>query len=109
MHIQNKNTSFGGGALKVKLTTLTCILMGVFSTSAQAEDLYGCHNTSLIKVENANGCSASVGLNQKNDGDVFGGYANGTANKNRVNIAHGANVTSSVYGGFTSEKEANHN
>ena len=109
MHIQNKNTSFGGGALKVKLTTLTCILMGVFSTSAQAEDLYGCHNTSLIKVENANGCSASVGLNQKNDGDVFGGYANGTANKNRVNIAHGANVTSSVYAGFTSEKEANHN
>ena len=109
MHIQNKNTSLGGGALKVKLTTLTCILMGVFSTSAQAEDLYGCHNTSLIKVENANGCSASVGLNQKNDGDVFGGYANGTANKNRVNIAHGANVTSSVYGGFTSEKEANHN
>lgn len=109
MHIQNKNTSFGGGALKVKLTTLTCILMGVFSTSAQAEDLYGCHNTSLIKVENANGCSASVGLNQKNDGSVFGGYANGTANKNRVNIAHGANVTSTVHGGFTSEKEANHN
>ena len=109
MHIQNKNTSFGGGALKVKLTTLTCILMGVFSTSAQAEDLYGCHNTSLIKVENANGCSASVGLNQKNDGAVFGGYANGTANKNRVNIGHGANVTSSVDGGFTSEKEANHN
>ena len=109
MHIQNKNTSFGGGALKVKLTTLTCILMGVFSTSAQAEDLYGCHNTSLIKVENANGCSASVGLNQKNDGAVFGGYANGTANKNRVNIGHGANVTSTVHGGFTSEKEANHN
>ena len=109
MHIQNKNTSFGGGALKVKLTTLTCILMGVFSTSAQAEDLYGCHNTSLIKVENANGCSASVGLNQKNDGAVFGGYANGTANKNRVNIGHGANITSSVDGGFTSEKEANHN
>lgn len=109
MHIQNKNTSFGGGALKVKLTTLTCILMGVFSTSAQAEDLYGCHNTSLIKVENANGCSASVGLNQKNDGAVFGGYADGTANNNRVNIAHGANVTSSVNGGFTSKKEANHN
>ena len=109
MHIQNKNTSLGGGALKVKLTTLTCILMGVFSTSAQAEDLYGCHNTSLIKVENANGCSASVGLNQKNDGAVFGGYADGTANNNRVNIAHGANVTSSVDGGFTSEKEANHN
>lgn len=109
MHIQNKNTSLGGGALKVKLTTLTCILMGVFSTSAQAEDLYGCHNTSLIKVENANGCSASVGLNQKNDGAVFGGYADGTANNNRVNIAHGANVTSSVNGGFTSKKEANHN
>ena len=65
MHIQNKNTSLGGGALKVKLTALTCILMGIFSTSAQAEDLYGCHNTSLIKAENANGCSASVGLNQK--------------------------------------------
>ena len=109
MHIQNKNTSLGGGALKVKLTALTCILMGIFSTSAQAEDLYGCHNTSLIKVENANGCSASVGLNQKNDGAVFGGFADGTANNNRVNIAHGANVTSSVYGGFTSEKEANHN
>lgn len=109
MHIQNKNTSLGGGALKVKLTTLTCILMGVFSTAAQAEDLYGCHNTSLIKVENANGCSASVGLNQKNDGAVFGGYADGTANNNRVNIAHGANVTSSVNGGFTSKKEANHN
>lgn len=109
MHIQNKNTSLGGGALKVKLTTLTCILMGVFSISAQAEDLYGCHNTSFIKVENANGCSASVGLNQKNDGAVFGGYADGTANNNRVNIAHGANVTSSVNGGFTSKKEANHN
>ena len=109
MHIQNKNTSLSGGALKVKLTALTCILMGIFSTSAQAEDLYGCHNTSLIKVENANGCSASVGLNQKNDGAVFGGFADGTANNNRVNIAHGANVTSSVYGGFTSEKEANHN
>lgn len=109
MHIQNKNTSLGGGALKVKLTALTCILMGIFSTSAQAEDLYGCHNTSLIKVENANGCSASVGLNQKNDGAVFGGYADGTANNNRVNIAHGANVTSSVNGGFTSKKEANHN
>lgn len=109
MHIQNKNTSLGGGALKVKLTALTCILMGIFSTSAQAEDLYGCHNTSLIKAENANGCSASVGLNQKNDGAVFGGYADGTANNNRVNIAHGANVTSSVNGGFTSKKEANHN
>ncbi len=109
MHIQNKNTSLGGGALKVKLTALTCILMGIFSTSAQAEDLYGCHNTSLLKAENANGCSASVGLNQKNDGAVFGGYADGTANNNRVNIAHGANVTSSVNGGFTSKKEANHN
>ena len=109
MHIQNKNTSLGGGVLKVKLTALTCILMGIFSTSAQAEDLYGCHNTSLIKAENANGCSASVGLNQKNDGAVFGGYADGTANNNRVNIAHGANVTSSVNGGFTSKKEANHN
>ena len=109
MHIQNKNTSLGGGALKVKLTALTCILMGIFSTSAQAEDLYGCHNTSLIKAENANGCSASVGLNQKNDGAVFGGYADGTANNNRVNIAHGANVISSVNGGFTSKKEANHN
>ena len=109
MHIQNKNTSLGGGALKVKLTALTCILMGIFSTSAQAEDLYGCHNTYLIKAENANGCSASVGLNQKNDGAVFGGYADGTANNNRVNIAHGANVTSSVNGGFTSKKEANHN
>lgn len=109
MHIQNKNTSLGGGALKVKLTALTCILMGICSTSAQAEDLYGCHNTSLIKAENANGCSASVGLNQKNDGAVFGGYADGTANNNRVNIAHGANVTSSVNGGFTSKKEANHN
>ncbi len=40
---------------------------------------------------------------------VFGGYADGTANNNRVNIAHGANVTSSVNGGFTSKKEANHN
>jgi len=77
MHIQNKNTSLGGGALKVKLTALTCILMGIFSTSAQAEDLYGCHNTSLIKAENANGCSASVGLNQKNDGAVFGGIEEG--------------------------------
>ena len=45
----------------------------------------------------------------KNDGAVFGGYADGTANNNRVNIAHGANVTSSVNGGFTSKKEANHN
>ena len=109
MHIRNPNTSFCEGAFKIKLTSLACILMGVFSTSAQASDLYGCQNTSLVKAENSNGCSVSVGLNQKNDGAVFGGYADGTANNNRVNIAHGANVTSSVNGGFTSKKEANHN
>lgn len=34
---------------------------------------------------------------------------NGTANNNRVNIAHGANITSTVNGGFTTKKEANHN
>ena len=46
----------------------------------------------------------------KNDGYVFGGLAdNGTANNNRVNIAHGANITSTVNGGFTTKKEANHN
>ena len=67
-------------------------------------------NTSLVKAENSNGCSVSVGLNQKNDGYVFGGLAdNGTANNNRVNIAHGANITSTVNGGFTTKKEANHN
>ena len=109
MHIRNPNASFCESAFKIKLTGLACILMGVFSTSAQASDLYGCQNTSLVKAENSNGCSVSVGLNQKNDGAVFGGYADGTANNNRVNIAHGANVTSSVNGGFTSKKEANHN
>ena len=109
MHIRNSNASFCESAFKIKLTGLACILMGVFSTSAQASDLYGCQNTSLVKAENSNGCSVSVGLNQKNDGAVFGGYADGTANNNRVNIAHGANVTSSVNGGFTSKKEANHN
>ena len=110
MHIRNPNASFCESAFKIKLTGLACILMGVFSTSAQASDLYGCQNTSLVKAENSNGCSVSVGLNQKNDGSVFGGITdNGTANKNRVNIAHGANVTSSVYGGFTTKKEANHN
>ena len=109
MHIRNPNASFCESAFKIKFTGLACILMGVFSTSAQASDLYGCQNTSLVKAENSNGCSVSVGLNQKNDGAVFGGYADGTANNNRVNIAHGANVTSSVNGGFTSKKEANHN
>ena len=110
MHIRNPNASVCESAFKIKLTGLACILMGVFSTSAQASDLYGCHNTSLVKAENSNGCSVSVGLNQKNDGYVFGGLAdNGTANNNRVNIAHGANITSTVNGGFTTKKEANHN
>ena len=109
MHIRNPNASFCESAFKIKLTGLACILMGVFSTSAQASDLYGCQNTSLVKAENSNGCSVSVGLNQKNDGAVFGGYADGTANNNRVNIAHGANITSTVNGGFTTKKEANHN
>ena len=110
MHIRNPNASFCESAFKIKLTGLACILMGVFSTSAQASDLYGCQNTSLVKAENSNGCSVSVGLNQKNDGYVFGGLAdNGTANNNHVNIAHGANITSTVNGGFTTKKEANHN
>ena len=110
MHIRNPNASVCESAFKIKLTGLACILMGVFSTSAQASDLYGCQNTSLVKAENSNGCSVSVGLNQKNDGYVFGGLAdNGTANNNRVNIAHGANITSTVNGGFTTKKEANHN
>ena len=110
MHIRNPNASFCESAFKIKLTGLACILMGVFSTSAQASDLYGCQNTSLVTTENSDGCSVSVGLNQKNDGSVFGGYANnGTANNNRVNIAHGANITSTVNGGFTTKKEANHN
>ncbi len=110
MHIRNPNASFCESAFKIKLTGLACILMGVFSTSAQASDLYGCQNTSLVKAENSNGCSVSIGLNQKNDGYVFGGLAdNGTANNNRVNIAHGANITSTVNGGFTTKKEANHN
>lgn len=110
MHIRNPNASVCESAFKIKLTGLACILMGVFSTSAQASDLYGCQNTSLVKAENSNGCSVSVGLNQKNDGYVFGGLAdNGTANNNHVNIAHGANITSTVNGGFTTKKEANHN
>ena len=110
MHIRNPNASFCESAFKIKLTGLACILMGVFSTSAQASDLYGCQNTSLVTTENSDGCSVSVGLNQKNDGYVFGGLAdNGTANNNRVNIAHGANITSTVNGGFTTKKEANHN
>ena len=110
MHIRNPNASVCESAFKIKLTGLACILMGVFSTSAQASDLYGCENTSLVKAENSNGCSVSIGLNQKNDGYVFGGLAdNGTANNNRVNIAHGANITSTVNGGFTTKKEANHN
>ena len=110
MHIRNPNASVCESAFKIKLTGLACILMGVFSTSVQASDLYGCENTSLVKAENSNGCSVSVGLNQKNDGYVFGGLAdNGTANNNRVNIAHGANITSTVNGGFTTKKEANHN
>ena len=65
MHIRNPNASFCESAFKIKLTGLACILMGVFSTSAQASDLYGCQNTSLVKAENSNGCSVSVGLNQK--------------------------------------------
>lgn len=52
MHIRNPNASFCESAFKIKLTGLACILMGVFSTSAQASDLYGCQNTSLVKAEN---------------------------------------------------------
>ena len=95
--------------LNTTLTTLACMLAGLFPTYAQTASLYGCQ-TSYLSTDNANNCSASVGLNQKIDGNVYGGYSSkGSANNNRVNIAHGINVSDSVIGGHSSEKESTHN
>lgn len=95
--------------LSTALTTLTCMLAGMFPIYTQAASIYGC-SESFFSNENANGCSASVGLRQKLDGDVIGGSAyKGSANKNRVNIAHKAHVSGAVIGGSSTRKEANHN
>ena len=95
--------------LSTALTTLTCMLAGMFSTYTQAASIYGC-DRSFFSNENANGCSASVGLGQKLDGSVTGGSAHkGSANNNRVNVAHSAHISGAVRGGSSTEKEANHN
>lgn len=72
--------------LSTALTTLTCMLAGMFSTYTQAASIYGC-DRSFFSNENADGCSVSVGLGQKLDGSAIGGSAEkGSANKNRVNL-----------------------
>lgn len=95
--------------LSTALTTLTCMLAGMFPIYTQAASIYGC-DRSFFSNENANGCSVSVGLGQKLDGSAIGGSAEkGSANKNRVNIAHRAHVSGVVRGGVSTRKEANHN
>ena len=104
--IMTKNNSH---QLSTALTTLTCMLAGMFPIYTQAASIYGC-SRSFFSNENANGCSASVGLGQKLDGSAIGGSAEkGSANKNRVNIAHRAHVSGVVRGGVSTRKEANHN
>ena len=95
--------------LSTALTTLTCMLAGMFPIYTQAASIYGC-DRSFFSNENADGCSVSVGLGQKVDGSAIGGSAEkGSANKNRVNIAHRAHVSGVVRGGVSTRKEANHN
>ena len=95
--------------LSTALTTLTCMLAGMFPIYTQAASIYGC-DRSFFSNENADGCSVSVGLGQKLDGSAIGGSAEkGSANKNRVNIAHRAHVSGVVRGGVSTRKEANHN
>ncbi len=105
----NKKMAGSRLALNTSLTALACLVSGVLSGQAQAATVYGC-SVSFYSSDNANGCSASAGLNQKIDGSVYGGNTTkGTANNNKVNISHGADIQGSVYGGFTTKKEANHN
>ena len=95
--------------LSTALTTLTCMLAGMFPIYTQAASIYGCER-SFFSNENADGCSVSVGLGQKLDGSAIGGSAEkGSANKNHVNIAHSAHVSGVVRGGVSTRKEANHN
>ncbi len=95
--------------LSTALTTLTCMLAGMFPIYTQAASIYGC-DRSFFSNENANGCSASVGLGQKLDGSVTGGSAHkGSANNNRVNVAHSAHVSGAIRGGSSTKKETNHN
>lgn len=95
--------------LSTALTTLTCMLAGMFPIYTQAASIYGCER-SFFSNENADGCSVSVGLGQKLDGSVTGGSTHkGSANKNRVNVAHSAHVSGAVIGGSSTKKETNHN
>lgn len=104
----NKNHNTGSRSLNTTLSTLACLVAGVYSVQVQAS-LEGCR-VSLYSSDNANGCSISVGLDQKVDSSVTGGWSqNGTANNNRVDISHGANIQGSVYGGDSAKKESNHN
>lgn len=107
--MRNKNRNTNIRPLNTTLTTLACLVAGMYSVQVQAANIYGCE-VSFYSSDNANGCSASAGLNQKVDGSIYGGWSyNGTANNNRVNVSHGANIQGSVYGGNTYKKEANHN
>ena len=95
--------------LSTALTTLTCMLAGMFPIYTQAASIYGC-DRSFFSNENADGCSVSVGLGQKLDGSVTGGSAHkGSANNNRVNVAHSAHVSGAIRGGSSTKKETNHN
>lgn len=95
--------------LSTALTTLTCMLAGMFPIYTQAASIYGC-DRSFFSNENADGCSVSVGLGQKVDGSVTGGSAHkGSANNNRVNVAHSAHVSGAIRGGRSTKKETNHN
>ena len=95
--------------MSTALTTLTCMLAGMFPIYTQAASIYGC-DRSFFSNENADGCSVSVGLGQKVDGSVTGGSAHkGSANNNRVNVAHSAHVSGAIRGGSSTKKETNHN
>ncbi len=113
MHTKKRNSYFVGKVnprpLNTTLTTLACLVAGFYSVQAQAATIYGC-NVSFYSSDNANGCSASVALNQQLDGSVYGGYSTkGAASNNNVTVAHGAYVMGSVYGGSSEDKETNHN
>lgn len=85
------------------------MLAGMFPIYTQAASIYGC-DRSFFSNENADGCSVSVGLGQKVDGSVTGGSAHkGSANNNRVNVAHSAHVSGAIRGGSSTKKETNHN
>lgn len=110
MYIKKYSIPTNHHRFNTKLTTLACLMAGIFSAQVQANNMYGCEADSIYSTDGTNGCSISIGLNENVDGMVIGGSStNGTTNNNNVTISQGAKITDSIYGGFTSKKEANYN